>query len=126
MKIVRYFFVGGAAAALDISIFFLFAKLAGYDYLIVGCVGFVLATMLNYVLSVRHVFKSGVRFSKRKELALVYAVSVVGLIINQFALYVLISQHSVELMLSKIIATLTVFGWNYSARNYFVFRNPGS
>ncbi|MBI3716196.1 MAG: GtrA family protein, partial [Betaproteobacteria bacterium] len=55
---------------------------------------------------------------------LVYVVSVVGLIINQFALYTLVSQYSVELMLSKFIATFTVFAWNYSARNYFVFRHP--
>jgi len=124
MKIVRYFFVGGAAAALDISIFFVFAKLAGFNYLAVGCVGFIFATMLNYALSVRHVFQSGVRFSRRKELLLVYVVSIIGLAINQFALFTFVSQFSMELMLSKVAATLTVFLWNFAARNYFVFRQP--
>lgn len=124
MKIVRYFFVGGAAAALDISIFFVFAKLAGFNYLLVGCAGFILATMLNYVLSVRHVFESGVRFSKHKEILLVYAVSMVGLTINQAVLFACVSQLQVELMLSKIVATLTVFFWNFAARHYFVFRSP--
>ena len=32
MKIVRYFFVGGASAVIDIGIFFVFAKLLGYNY----------------------------------------------------------------------------------------------
>ena len=82
MKIVRYFFVGGAAAIVDIGIFFLFAKLAGYDYLLIGCIGFLVATAVNYVLSVKHVFRSGIRYSKRKEVALVYLVSMVGLAIN--------------------------------------------
>jgi putative flippase GtrA len=27
-----------------------------------------------------------------------------------------------ELMLSKLIATGSVFAWNFTARNYFVFR----
>ena len=66
------FLCGGAAAAVDIGIFFLFAKLAGYDYLLVGCVGFLVATAVNYVLSVKRVFRSGVRYSKGKEVALVY------------------------------------------------------
>lgn len=126
MKIVRYFFVGGAAAALDISIFFVFAKLAGFNYLVVGCVGFVLATMLNYALSVRHVFQSGIRFSRRNEVLLVFAVSIVGLAVNQIVLFALVSRFGVELMLSKVAATLTVFLWNFSARNYFVFRRPGN
>jgi putative flippase GtrA len=122
MKIIRYFFVGGAAAALDLSIFLVFAKFLGFNYLVVGCVGFILATMLNYVLSVRHVFESGVRFSKRKEILLVYAVSAVGLTVHQIVLYGCVSHLMLELMMSKLIATFTVFLWNFAARNYFVFR----
>src|SRR5258708_18315614 len=102
MKIVRYFFVGAAAASLDISIFFVFAKLAGLNYLIVGCVGFVLATLLNYVLSVRHVFQSGIRFSRRNEVLLVFAVSTVGLAINQFVLFTMVSKYSAELMRAQV------------------------
>ncbi len=122
MKVVRYFFVGGAAAVVDIGIFFLFAKLAGYDYLLVGCVGFLLATAVNYSLSVKHVFESGVRFTKRKEIILVYAVSLVGLAINQLVLYVIISHMENELMLAKLAATAILFAWNFFARNFIIFR----
>ena len=122
MKIVRYFFVGGAAAAVDIGIFFVFAKLAGHDYLLVGCVGFLVATAVNYALSVKHVFRSGVRFSKGKEIALVYLVSMVGLAINQLVLYLLIEKMGSEMMLAKLAATGVVFFWNFSARHFIVFR----
>ena len=44
---------------------FLFAKLLGYNYLVVGCAGFVLATAVNYFLSIRFGFRSGARFSKK-------------------------------------------------------------
>ena len=44
---------------------FLFAKLLGYNYLVVGCAGFILATAVNYFLSIRFVFRSGARFSKK-------------------------------------------------------------
>lgn len=126
MKIVRYFFVGGTAAIVDIGIFFLFAKLAGYDYLLIGCIGFLVATAVNYVLSVKHVFRSGIRYSKRKEVALVYLVSMVGLAINQLVLYVLIDHMRSELMLAKLTATGVVFFWNFSVRYFIVFRAASS
>ncbi len=122
MKIVRYFFVGGASAVVDIGIFFVFAKLAGYDYLLVGCIGFLVATAVNYALSVKHVFRSGVRYSKGKEIALVYLVSMVGLAINQSVLYLLVAQLHRELMLAKLVATGVVFFWNFSVRYFIIFR----
>ena len=44
MRVLRYFIVGGVAATVDIGFFFLFAKLAGFNYLVVAPLGFVLAT----------------------------------------------------------------------------------
>ena len=101
MKIVRYFFVGGAAATVDIGLFFLFAKLLGYNYLVVACVGFTLATAVNYYLSIRFVFRSGARFTRRTELAFIYIVSLLGLALNQAILFALVDSAGVELMLSK-------------------------
>lgn len=122
MRIIKYFFVGGAAAVVDIGIFFVFAKLLGYNYMAVGCVGFILATAVNYVLSIRFVFQSGVRFGKKTELAVIYAVSLIGLGLNQTILFTLVEKVGVELMLSKLAATFGVFLWNFSARNFIVFR----
>lgn len=121
MRILRYFIVGGVAATVDIGFFFVVAKLAGFNYLVVAPLGFVLATWVNYQLSIRHVFQSGVRFSRKREIFLVYAVSAVGLLINQLVLYLLVDQVGAELMLSKFTATVMVFFWNYCTRNYYVF-----
>ena len=122
MKIVRYFFVGGIAAAIDISIFFCFAKLLGYNYLLVACVGFMLATVVNYFLSVRFVFRSGVRFTKKGELALVFIVSFIGLGLNQLILFGLVEMVGIDMLMSKVGATGSVFFWNFAARNLIVFR----
>lgn len=122
MRVVKYFFVGAVAAAVDITIFFVFAKLAGLNYLIVGASGFILATLVNYALSIRHVFESEIRFSKRKEILIVYIISLVGLTMNQLVLYMCIDLAQVEMMLSKLLATSTVFFFNYHARKSFVFK----
>ena len=115
--------MGGAAATVDIGLFFLFAKLLGYNYLVVGFVGFSLATAVNYFLSIRFVFRSGTRFTKRTELGFVYMVSLVGLGLNQTILFMLVEMAGVELMLSKLLATVGIFLWNFSARNFIIFRD---
>jgi len=124
MRIVRYALVGGVAAAVDFLIFAVFAKALGFDYLWVGAIAFVLATTVNYVLSIKHVFQGGVRFSRNTEVALVFAVSLVGLLLNQLILYIGIGRLGTEMLLTKLFATGSVFLWNYGIRHHFVFRAP--
>jgi len=70
-NIARYFVVGGVCALVDLSIFLAFAQGLGMPYLRVSAASFVVATLLNYFLSVRFVFVSGLRFGRRWEMALV-------------------------------------------------------
>lgn len=125
MRIVRYFFVGATAAVVDIGLFTLFARLLGYNYLGVAACTFVVATGVNYALSVRHVFESGARFGRSQEVLLVFGVSAIGLGINQAVLFVAVDKLGLELVLSKMIATGIVFLWNYGLRANFVFRGRG-
>lgn len=122
MKLIKYFFVGGTAAVLDISIFYFFAQRLGYNYLIVAPVGFILATLLNYYLSIKIVFQKGSRFSPGLELLAIFAVSTFALAINQLCLYCSIDILHINKMISKIGATGVVFFWNYFLRKNFVFK----
>lgn len=122
MRIVRYFFVGAVAAGVDIGLFTVFAGLLGYNYLFVAACTFVIATLVNYLLSVRHVFASGVRFGRSREVTLVFAVSAIGLAINQAVLFGAVDKLGLNLVLSKIVATGVVFLWNYQLRANFVFK----
>jgi putative flippase GtrA len=124
MKIIRYFFVGGVAAAVDIGLFYLGAGVAGWNYMIVGTVSFTLATLVNYIISIRVVFQSGARFSRNYELLLVFLVSCAGLVINQGILFMCISRFGIGLLPAKLLATAGVFLWNYYLRSRFVFATP--
>jgi len=123
IQVARYFGVGAVAAFIDISLFWFFAGYLGFHYMIVGTLSFILATATNYVLSIRYVFESGVRFARHHEVMLVFFVSAVGLVLNQSVLFVCIGLLQSNLLLSKILATAMVFVWNYNARSRFIFKS---
>ena len=120
-RVARYFVVGGTAACVDIGLFMLFAGALGFPYLRVAAVTFVLATLVNYALSVRFVFVSGERFTRGWEVALVFAVSAAGLALNGAILWACVERLALPLLAGKLVATGSVFAWNYLARRHFVF-----
>ena len=99
----------------------LFAQVLGMPYLRVAAASFTAATLLNYFLSVRFVFVSGLRYTPRWELALVFAVSLVGLGINQLVLALCVGEWGWPLFIAKVSATGSVFFWNYLARRMIIF-----
>ncbi|MDA1330652.1 MAG: GtrA family protein [Chloroflexi bacterium] len=122
MKLIRYFCVGGAAAVVDITLFTALAQFAGFPWFPVAVFSFVVATLVNYFLSINYVFDSSVRFRKRHEVVLVFFASGIGLVANQVILWILIEVQGMHLVAAKIIATGGVFFWNYAARRLFIFR----
>lgn len=121
MRIIKYFFVGGAAAVVDIGLFSIFASYLGWPWIPVSIVTFILATLTNYLLSIQFVFESGSRHKKHIEVLGVFVVSIFALLVNQLALYLSIELMGLHLILSKIIATSVVFFWNYYGRSKFIF-----
>ena len=119
--VFRYLIAATVGAVVDFSIFAFLIYRLDVGYLWAGVVGFACATLANYLVSVRLVFSSGVRFSRVHELALVYAVSATGLVWHQLILYGAVELHGLHVMLSKVIAVASVFSWNYVLRRHFVF-----
>ena len=116
--------VGGLAAVVDFVLFAIAVKVLGIHWFPSALASFVVATAVNYVLSIRHVFTSGVRFRKRNEVLLVFFVSGVGLAINQTILGLLIESVALNALIAKCLATATVFFWNYGVRRAYIFMPP--
>lgn len=121
MRLLKYFFVGGAAAVVDIGLFSLLAGYLGWPWIPVSIGTFILATYINYLLSIKFVFESGTRHRKHVELLGVFIVSTLALLVNQAVLYLAIEVLGLHLIISKILATGIVFFWNYFGRSKFVF-----
>jgi putative flippase GtrA len=113
--------VGGIAAVVDIGLFMLFAQYFAMPYLRVAAASFLVATLVNYWLSIRFVFVSGQRFRRRYEMALVFAVSLAGLALNASILWMCVEHGQFPLLLAKLTATGVVFFWNFLARRILIF-----
>jgi putative flippase GtrA len=90
-------------------------------YFVAAIISFVVATAINYILSVVFVFEAGARFSRGHEVLLVFLVSFFGLVINQTSLALAVEWADTGKIAGKLIGTGTTFAWNYSVRNWFVF-----
>ncbi len=117
----RYFLVGGISAVLEWAIFAFFLYVIDHHYLISGVFSFLLATAANYFLSVRFVFGTG-RRARTQRIFLLYLVSAIGIVFNLGVLIIGIDLIGMHEMAAKIVATCSVFGWNFAARYFFVFQ----
>ena len=123
MKIIRYFFVGGLSAVIDISLFTIFAGYFKFPWFFVSVITFIIATLVNYFLSIRFVFESGSRYKKHHEILGVFIVSTLALLLNQLFLFLFIEKMHVHLVIAKCITTGMLFLWNYYGRRKIIFRN---
>ena len=117
--------MGSCAAIVDLSIFFIFAKLSNFNYLFVSSVSFIITILVNYFLSIKFVFQTNIRFGTKSEVFLIYLISSVGIVLHLIILFLCIDQLFIEKMISKFIAITSVFIWNFTAKNYFVFKEKG-
>ena len=150
-EIVRFLIVGGTATLVDYAVFYLFRQwllparlISGGAWNITSLViatafGFCAGLAINWILSVRFVFRA-VRDEKevrsRRSLMIFTVIGLIGLGITELgvALLVLIFPEITlfgrtafllpwEEWLAKAIMTCIVLVFNYVARKYFVFRS---
>ena len=149
IQFIKYVLCGGAATAVDIFVFFLFAWLVfpaltasdpftalirffGFDiqtvseslrlrnYWIDKVACFLFSNLTAYILNVLFVFKSG-KHKRHHELMLFYLVSLVSFLIGTFAGDILIRFFGLDTTYSYIAAMIAALLVNYTGRKFFIF-----
>lgn len=121
LQVVRYFIVGGICALIDLGVFVGLLAATQWHYLIASTIGFILATLVNYKLSIRFVFEQGARYGKHAEILAVYAVSAFSLLVHQGVLFGVVAGFGQHPIAGKCVAMGVAFFWNYLLRKYLVF-----
>jgi putative flippase GtrA len=120
--IIGYLFVGGSAAIVDWVLFACLIYIYNISYIVAAIISFGIATLVNYFIGIKTIFTSGAKFNKKSEVSLVLFVSGIGLMFNLLFLKLLSEIFLINIMISKIVATILTFAWNYSSRMFFIFK----
>lgn len=80
---------------------------------------FFISTTINWLLSRAIAFRSMRRLGT--EFMLVFAMSALAFGANFVAFLVLFQQFGIDVLISKVVATFFGFGFNYLARQFFIF-----
>ena len=120
-QLMKFGVVGIIATVIDFVVLTILIEAFSVHYLTSAAIGFIVATLFNYVASMRYVFNS--RFGpheKRKELIIFILLSVVGLGLNQFFMWLFVEFFSIFYIFSKVLATTLVMAWNFVSRKIFI------
>lgn len=121
-QVVRFLIVGGICAGIEFLLFALLVHLFNIGYLYANMASLLVAVLLNYLISRKHVFEGG-RYSGRVEFIAFVLFSAIGVAINQFLVWYFVEQVAVNVNLGKVIAIGLVAAFNYLTKKHIVFRN---
>ena len=121
-NLFQYGIVGGIAALVEWSSFYVSNQVIRWDYIPSTCIAFIMGTAVNFLLASRYIFKTS-KYSRVSEISLIYLVSMVGLVFNLLLMKLFVDVLGIWPMYSKIMSTGIVFAWNFVSRRYIIYRN---
>ncbi len=121
-QFIRFIAVGSVSTVVDFGLLALFTEVFGLFYLTSATLSFVVANIVNFVLSKRWTFKNLNTNSMRQYVVFV-SIGAIGLLINNGILYMGVEMFGVHYIVGKIVATAVVMFWNFFLNKYVTFVN---
>lgn len=107
----------------DFSITWLLKDELHLNKFLANAAGFTMAVISNYIINRLWTFSERERTKVSRQFASFLIVSLIGLLLNSGFVYLFNEQLLLNFYLSKAIAIMLVFFWNFSANYFFVFKN---
>lgn len=121
VQFIKYIFVGGLAYGADFAALLFFTEVCGLFYLVSAALGFLIGLGVNYVLSICWVFSKRSASNGRLEFMVFALIGLVGLALNEAIIWFFTEAVHFHYLLSKVVSTIIVFIWNFSARKKILF-----
>ena len=116
IQFIRYFFVGGIAAVVNIGLLFILVDIFKINYILSNIISFIFGIIVNYCLSKKFVFTNDTSMNKTFEILMYVIIGILGLIFDTCMLWLFTSKLDLYYKISKIISTILTFVWNFFAR----------
>ncbi|MDD6637428.1 MAG: GtrA family protein [Lachnospiraceae bacterium] len=120
VQFCKFGLVGTLCFCIDYGLMVLLTEVADFSYFLSSALSFVVSVVVNYILSMRYVFKGKDGMSKRVELLIFVALSGVGLALNQMIMWIAVEFFHIFYALAKIFSTMMVTTYNFISRKLFL------
>lgn len=120
LQFVRFASVGLLSLAVDYGFMIILNEATDMGYFRACAFSYTLSVLVNYVLSMRYVFHSREDISKTKEVSIFLGLSLVGLGLNQMAMWLLVDVLQIYYAMAKILAAGMVTSYNFISKKTFL------
>jgi putative flippase GtrA len=122
IKLIRYGLVGLTGVLVDFSVTYVFKEYAKFSKYVANSIGFCTAVVTNYLLNRYWTFGAGTE-DVFIQFGTFVIVSLIGLVINNFIIYLLSEKWKINFYISKVVAIFVVVFWNFFVNYYYTFRS---
>ena len=90
------------------------------SYFVSSGISFTVSVVVNYVLSMRFVFRGKEDMSKFEEIIIFVVLSFIGLGINQMIMWIAVESFHIFYAVAKVLVTMMVTTYNFISRKIFL------
>ena len=119
IQLIKFGIVGVIATLIDLAVLMVLKEILDVDVLAASAVAFSVSVIANYILSMLFVFKSRGN-SKVKEFLVFVILSIGGLLINQFIMWIGTEIMTAYYLWAKAFALVFVPIYNFITRKIFL------
>ena len=120
LQFLRFASVGIISLMVDYGLMIMLNEATDMGYFRACAFSYTISILVNYVLSMRYVFHGREDRSKSKEVSIFLGLSLIGLGLNQMAMWVLVDMLGIYYAMAKILAALMVTSYNFISKKTFL------
>ena len=124
IQFVRYVISGMTAFLVDMALLAFLTECFGEKLLLLWtAIGFAIGLCITYLFSIFWVFDDRRFKSRTAEASLFAVIGLTGLGLTELLMWLLAGKAGIHYLVAKVITTLLVFLWNFTAKKYIIFRS---
>ncbi len=124
MKIILQFckfgIVGLLCFLIDYGLMVALTETTNLSYFSSCGISYTTSVVVNYILSMRFVFKGKDGMSKFMEIVVFIILSIIGLAFNQLIMWIAVETFQIFYAVAKILATMMVTVYNFISKKIFL------
>lgn len=120
LQVLFFSLVGFICFIIDTSFLILFVDFFDWPVVASTAFAFIIANIVNYLLSIFIVFLNG-KFTLKYEISGFFLLALIGLIFNMFFMYFFVEVMAKPYLVSKFVISFLLMGFNFYTRKKILF-----